>query len=124
MLSQPSNPSTAIHTSVLERLSPGPEHLELMSSRWRITDEQREEIRPTGKLTLTPEQKELSFADSFVTMAFDYELQHYGAARFALASGFSQVALTLLHHAVEMFLQVPGASGHAGADPQVLSDVL
>jgi hypothetical protein len=38
MLSQPSNPSTAIHTSLLERLAPGPEHLELMSSRWRITD--------------------------------------------------------------------------------------
>jgi hypothetical protein len=68
----------------------------------------REEIRPTGKLTPTPEQKELSFADSFVTMAFDYGLQHYGAARFAFASGFSQVAPTLLHHAVEMFLQVPG----------------
>jgi hypothetical protein len=49
-----------------------------MSSRWRISDEQPEEIRPTGKLTLTPEQKELSFADSFVTMAFDYERQHYG----------------------------------------------
>ena len=84
MLSQPSNASTAIHTSALEKLSPGPEHLELMSSRWRITDEQREEIRPTGKLTLTPEQKELSFADSFVTMAFDYGLQHYGAVRVRL----------------------------------------
>ncbi len=62
-----------------------------MSSRWRITDEQREEIRPTGKLTLTPEQKELPFADSFVTMAFDYELQHYGGAqvrtRLGLQSG-------------------------------------
>jgi hypothetical protein len=76
-----------------------------MPSRWEITDEQREQINTTGKLTLTPEQRELSFAESFVDMAFDYGLQYYGAARFAFASAFTQVAPTLLHHAVEMFLQ-------------------
>lgn len=74
-------------------------------SRWEITEKQREQIQATGRLTLTPEQVEASFADSFVTMAFDYGLQYYGAARFAMASGFMPVQATLLHHAVEMFLQ-------------------
>lgn len=73
--------------------------------RPEITDEQREEIRATGKRTLTPEQRDLSFADDFVHMAFDYGLQYYGMARFGLAAHFMPVASTVLHHAVEMFLQ-------------------
>ena len=47
-------------------------------SRYEITDEQREQIRTAGTLTLTPEQKDLAFADDFVRMAFDYGLQYYG----------------------------------------------
>ena len=74
-------------------------------SRYEITDEQRAEILRTGNFKLTPEQRELSFADSFVRMAFDYGLQYLGAARFALASAFCEIGPTLLHHAVETFLQ-------------------
>jgi hypothetical protein len=73
--------------------------------RYEITEEQREEIRTTGNLTLTPEQRDLAFADGLVRMAFDYGLQYYGMARFGLASHFMPVAPTILHHAVEMFLQ-------------------
>jgi hypothetical protein len=70
-----------------------------------LNDEQRRELRTTGKLTKTADQLDADFADDFVRMAFDYGLQYYGMARFGLAAHFMPVALTVLHHAVEMFLQ-------------------
>jgi hypothetical protein len=73
--------------------------------RYEITEEQREQALITGKLALTPEQQELAFADEFVKMAFDYGLQYYGMARFGMASAFMPAGATVLHHAIEMFLQ-------------------
>lgn len=74
--------------------------------RFQLTDLQKAQVAATGQPpVLTPEQLEDSFADAFVLEAFSYGLQYYGAARFGFAAMFLPVPATLLHHALEMFLQ-------------------
>jgi hypothetical protein len=74
--------------------------------RFKLTDAQKAHVAATGQApVLSPEQLEDKFADAFVLEAFSYGLQYYGAARFGFAAMFLPVPATLLHHAVEMFLQ-------------------
>jgi hypothetical protein len=75
--------------------------------RFKFTDEQKEYMVANPLMPppeLTPAQKDDRLADDFKHESFRYGLQYFGAARFAMASGFLPAGPSILHHSVEYFL--------------------
>jgi hypothetical protein len=70
-----------------------------------LSEAQRKELEATGKITLTKEQLDESFRESYWRHAVEYSLQYYIAGRFSIAAQLTPVCATLLHHAVELMLK-------------------
>ena len=66
--------------------------------RFQYTEAQKEYIRVTHQSPeLTPAQMDDRLADEFKLESFNYGLQYFGAARFAMAAGFVPAGPSILH---------------------------